>query len=115
VSTDVPLVYQASDAFLLPSAYESFSLVTFEAAASGLPVLTTPVSGVRELIDDGRNGLLIERDAEGIAARLRELAADPELRARLGAAARASALDYSTERMVRAHHDLYMRLAGQLG
>jgi UDP-glucose:(heptosyl)LPS alpha-1,3-glucosyltransferase len=113
VSSDVAVVYAAADAFLLPSRYETFSLVTFEAAASGLAVLAAPVSGVRELIEDGRNGLIIGRDPEQIAARLRELASDPGLRERLGQAARASALAFSTERMVQAHHDLYARLAAE--
>jgi UDP-glucose:(heptosyl)LPS alpha-1,3-glucosyltransferase len=112
VTSDVALVYQLADAFLLPSSYETFSLVTFEAAASGLPVLATPVSGVRELIDDGHNGFLITRDPQAIAERLRLLACDPELRARLGRGARESALRFSDERMVREHHDLYERLAG---
>ncbi len=64
---DVQLVYELADAFVLPSSYETFSLVTFEAAASGLPVLATPVSGVRELIEDGRNGFLITREPSVIA------------------------------------------------
>jgi glycosyltransferase involved in cell wall biosynthesis len=116
VSTDVPLVYQAADAFVLPSSYETFSLVTFEAAASGLPILAAPVSGVRELLRDGENGYLIGRDPGPIAARLRELAADPELRARLSRAARESALEFSSERMVARHHELYQRLgAGPAG
>ena len=58
------LVYALADAFVLPSSYETFSLVTFEAAASGLPLLATPVNGVRELIDDGRNGFLIDREPQ---------------------------------------------------
>jgi D-inositol-3-phosphate glycosyltransferase len=96
---------------VLPSDYETFSLVTFEAAASGLPVLATPVSGVRELIEDGRNGFVISRDAAEIGGRLNELAADPALRARLGAAARESASLYSWARMVERHEQLYARLA----
>jgi glycosyltransferase involved in cell wall biosynthesis len=112
VTSDVQLVYQLADAFVLPSAYETFSLVTFEAAASGLPILVTPVSGVRELIEDGRNGYLIDRDPQLIAARLRELASDRELRERLGAAAREAALGYSWQRMVVRHHELYAGLAG---
>ena len=111
VIADVQLVYQAADAFVLPSSYETFSLVTFEAAASGLPVLATPVSGVRELIEDGRNGYLITRDPQLIAERLARLAADPELRSSLGRAARESALAFPAERMVREHHELYARLA----
>jgi glycosyltransferase involved in cell wall biosynthesis len=111
VVADIPPVYGMADAFVLPSSYETFSLVTFEAAASGLPILATPVNGVRELIRDGENGFLIAREAPQIAARLRELAADRELRERLGAAARRSALEFSWTRMVAAHRELYARLA----
>jgi glycosyltransferase involved in cell wall biosynthesis len=110
VRSDVAVIYELADAFVLPSSYETFSIVTFEAAASGLPVLATPVSGVRELIADGENGYLITQDAELIAERLNRLA-DPGLRERLGAAARESALRFGTERMVQRYHDLYMRLA----
>ena len=56
---EIQVVYAMADAFVLPSNYETFSLVTFEAAASALPVLATPVSGVRELIRDGENGFTI--------------------------------------------------------
>ncbi len=112
VSRDVGLVYALADAFVLPSSYETFSLVSFEAAASALPVLATPVNGVRELIVDGRNGFLISDEPSEIAARLRLLAADPALRSRLGGAARESALAFGRERMVAEHHELYMRLAG---
>jgi glycosyltransferase involved in cell wall biosynthesis len=112
VSGDVGLVYALSDAFVLPSSYETFSLVSFEAAASGLPVLATPVNGVRELIVDGRNGFLISTEPRAIAARLERLAADPGLRRRLGDAAHESALGFGRERMVAEHRELYMRLAG---
>lgn len=113
VTPRVEEVYALADAFVLPTSYETFSLVTFEAAASGLPILATPVNGVRELLRDGENGYLIDRDPQSIAARLRSLAADAELRARLGAAARESALRFSWEAMVNAHHDLYAQLAAQ--
>jgi glycosyltransferase involved in cell wall biosynthesis len=113
VVRDIPVVYELADAFVLASGYETFSLVTFEAAASGLPILATPVSGVRELIEDGRNGLLIEPRPDAIAERLRQLAADPALRKSLGAAARRSALAFSWEEMVAKHDALYERLAGR--
>jgi UDP-glucose:(heptosyl)LPS alpha-1,3-glucosyltransferase len=112
VTRDVQLVYEMADAFVLPTSYESFSLVSFEAAASGLPVLATPVHGVRELIADGRNGFLITQEPGLIAARLGELAADPALRTRLGEAARHAALAFDTSRMLAEHHELYARLAG---
>jgi glycosyltransferase involved in cell wall biosynthesis len=110
VVSDIQPVYESADAFVLPSRYETFSLVTFEAAASGLPVLVTPVSGVGELIEDTRNGYLISADADTIARRLRELAANPDLRARLGEAIRESALRFGWERMVAKHDQLFARL-----
>jgi UDP-glucose:(heptosyl)LPS alpha-1,3-glucosyltransferase len=110
VVPDIEVVYGLADAFALPSGYETFSLVTFEAAASGLAILATPVSGVRELIEDGRSGYLIPADPEAIAQCLRELGADPQLRARLGAAARAAAGAFGWEEMVREHHHLYAGL-----
>ncbi len=111
VVRDMPVVYELADAFVLASGYETFSLVTFEAAASGLPILATPVNGVRELIEDGRNGLLIAPEPDAIAERLRQLAADPALGSRLGAAARRSALQFSWEEMVAKHQMLYERLS----
>lgn len=113
LTPDVQLAYALADAFVLPSSYETFSLVTFEAAASGLPLLCSDVSGVRELIKDGQNGFLIRPDANDIAERLQALGASPELRARLGREARAAALPYSWRAMVGAHRRLYARLAAQ--
>lgn len=115
IRSSVEVVYALADAFVLPTDYESFSLVTFEAAAGGLPILVRPVNGVRELIRDGENGLFIERDPRSIGGRLRELAQDPALRARLGAAARRSALEFDSRRMVAGYRDLYARLASDSG
>jgi glycosyltransferase involved in cell wall biosynthesis len=111
VTGDVQLVYEMADAFAMASSYETFSLVTFEAAASGLAIIATPVNGVRELIEDGRNGFLISADADVIAERLGRLAADPALRACFGQAARQAALAFGRERMVAEHEALYARLA----
>jgi UDP-glucose:(heptosyl)LPS alpha-1,3-glucosyltransferase len=111
VTPDVQLVYALADAFVLPSSYETFSLVSFEAAASGLPILATPVSGVRELVEDGRNGFQISRDPRDIARRLDRLAADPALRLAMGRAARESARRFSWRQMVVSHSELYGRLA----
>jgi glycosyltransferase involved in cell wall biosynthesis len=107
VTEDVQLAYALADAFVLASSYETFSLVTFEAAASGLPLLCTPVSGVRELLADGVNGFFISPDPRDIAARLHQLGADPKLRSRLGAAAREAVLRYSWQVMTERHRELY--------
>jgi len=110
VRADIATVYAAADVFVMPTAYETFSLATFEAAASGLPLLATNVNGISELIEDGRNGYLITQDANEIASRLRELAADPRLRGRLGDGARRSALAFGWAETVRRHDALYRRL-----
>jgi glycosyltransferase involved in cell wall biosynthesis len=112
VSSDVAPIYELADALVLPSSYETFSLVSFEAAASGLAIVATPVNGVQELIEDGENGFLIAAEPAVIAERLRRLAADPSLRSRLGAAAREAALGFGRERMVAEHDALYTRLVG---
>ena len=106
---DVAPVYRAADAFLLPTAYETFSLVTYEAAASGLPLLVPRVSGVEDLLEDGRNGWFVPRDAAAIAARLHTLE-DENLRIEFGRAAREASLRFSWSAMV----DAYVALYGEL-
>jgi glycosyltransferase involved in cell wall biosynthesis len=104
---DLVRYYQAADAFLLPTGYETFSLVTYEAAACGLPLLVTRVSGVEDILEDGTNGYVIAREPSSIAACLKRLAASPALRARMGAAARAAVEDIDWAAMVasyRAHY-----------
>ncbi|MDQ6810929.1 MAG: glycosyltransferase family 4 protein [Actinomycetota bacterium] len=113
VVRDIQRVYGLADAFVLPSGYETFSLVTFEAAASGLAILATPVSGVRELIEDGHTGLLISQEPSAIAEGLQRLAEDPALRRQLGDAAREAALKFSWQEMVAKHHELFLRLDGE--
>jgi UDP-glucose:(heptosyl)LPS alpha-1,3-glucosyltransferase len=107
VSRDVAPLYQLADALVFPTSYEAFPLVALEAAASGLPLLATPVNGIRELVRDGENGFLIRAEPDDIAARLRLLGEDRALRERLGAAARAAALEYSWAKMVERHDKLY--------
>lgn len=103
--------FAAADAFVLPTLYEAFALVTLEAAAAGLPLLVTRVNGTEELVSDGVNGWLVERDAASIAQRLGELREDPQLRAAMARAARASAERYGWESVVESSVALYERLA----
>ena len=113
ISRDVALLYELADALVFPSSYEAFPLVALEAAASGLPILATPVNGVRELVHDGEDGFLISKEPDVIAARLRQLAEDPGASERMGRTARLTALDFSWRQTVARHHELYLRLAGR--
>lgn len=111
VSRDVAPLYQLADVLVFPTSYEAFPLVALEAAASGLPILATPVNGIRELVSDGDNGFLIDAEPDDIAGRLRMLGEDRALRERLGSSARAAALGYSWSSMVQRHEQLYESLA----
>lgn len=82
--------YQSLHVYVCASRSEGTPNPCLEAAACGLPVLTTPVGNMPELIRDGENGLFVSRDADDIAAKLRRLRNDPGLRERMGRAARAS-------------------------
>lgn len=112
-SDEVAALYRRADCFLLPTAYETFSLVTYEAAASGLPLLVTRVNGVEDLLRDGASGWFIERDPADIAARLRTLCADPALRASMGAAARRDSERHSWSEVVRRYDELYAQLSAK--
>jgi glycosyltransferase involved in cell wall biosynthesis len=87
--------------------------VTLEAAASGLPLLVTRVSGVEQLLHDDANGWFIAQDADDIAGRLRTLEADPQRARTMAAAARRAAGDYSWERMTEGYLALYDELAAR--
>ena len=115
ISPDPSRELAACDAFMLPSAYETFSLVTYEAAATGLPLLVTRVSGPDELVVEDRNGWFLGADPKATARRLQRLGDEPELRMRMGAAARKAVLPYNWEAAVRAHLQLYDSLAEPAG
>jgi len=76
--------YPSADIFVLPSSYETFSLAAFEAAACGLPIVATRVSGVDELVGADEAGILVGRTAQAVGAALRRLSLEPAMRERMG-------------------------------
>lgn len=72
---DPRLHLRASDVLVLPSAYEANALVVLEALSCGLPVISTRVGFAPDIIVDGVNGCLVERDPDVVAQRLRSLQA----------------------------------------
>ena len=90
---DVPDLLAASDLFVLPTAYrEGIPRVLLEAAASGLPLVTTDSPGCNEACVHGHNGMLVRiGDADALAAAIAALATDASLRQRFAAASRARA------------------------
>ncbi len=100
---DVEAVLAAADIFTLPSYHEALPMSVIEAMFCGLPVVASDINGPREQVVEGVTGLLVPaRQAAPLAAALARLAADPGLRARLGAAGRARALERYDEAKVTA-------------
>ena len=105
----VPFLW-AADLLVLPSAYEANALVVLEALACGLPVVSTRVGFAPDILVDGENGFIVERDATSVGTRLAELASQPleEWRGR----ARRTAEQYAWPRVARRYLDLVESLGG---
>ena len=96
---DVPQILAASDIFLFTSVSEGEGMpgVLIEAGLAGLPTVTTDVPGARTVILDGETGFIVgEGDFDGFVTCAQRLAQDPELRLRMGRAARARCMDHLT-------------------
>ncbi|MCA3178842.1 MAG: glycosyltransferase [Burkholderiales bacterium] len=105
---DVPALLASFDAFVLASGTEGYSLALVEAAAAALPAVATDVGGNREIVSDGRTGLIVPpADPAALAAAMIALAGDPERREALGTAARRWALTHGS---LGAMADAYGRL-----
>jgi UDP-glucose:(heptosyl)LPS alpha-1,3-glucosyltransferase len=109
-STDTPAFFAAADAFVLPTSYETFSLVTYEAAAAGLPLLVSRVSGPDQLILETINGAFLDASPRHTADWLERLR-NPAVRKTMGTAARQSAEAYTWDVAVDRHIALYDELA----
>lgn len=100
--SDMPALIAACHIVALPTYYgEGLPQSLLEAAASGRPIVTTDTPGCNDVVHHEENGLLIRaRDSDGLAAALRRLIEDPELRRRLGRRGRERAVtEFSTERI----------------
>lgn len=106
---DVPRLLAAADFGVLSSWEEGFSNVILEAMSAGLPMIVTRVGGNPEAVINQETGLVVPpRDAAALGEAVLSLAQDPDLRRRLGAAARLRVRqEFSIERCVEAHKDLY--------
>jgi colanic acid/amylovoran biosynthesis glycosyltransferase len=118
-AADVVRFLHSADVFLAPSVtasdgdIEGMPVSIMEGMASGLPVVATHHSGIPEVVANGRSGFLVdEHDVDGLARRLSDLAADPNLRVRMGlAGAGIAANEFDIARLTDRLVEMYRELA----
>lgn len=101
-TADMPEALRCADIFCLPTYYrEGVPKVLIEAAATGLPIVTSDLPGCRDVVRHGHNGLLVPpRDAVALEAALMRVLTDAEFRRQAGAASRQIAVEkYAVEFM----------------
>ena len=110
---DAARLISGFDIFCLSSHHEGLPVAIMEALVLGIPIVATDVGGLRELVDQGRQGLLVpSRRPDRLAAAITELIRDPERRKRFAdsAAARGAQLDASAASVAIEGH--YLRVLG---
>jgi glycosyltransferase involved in cell wall biosynthesis len=81
----LPDLYAASDIFVLPALYENFPFAILEAQSTGIPVISTKVGGIPELVTDNKNGLLVDpANFEQLTEEIMTLLQNPEFAEELG-------------------------------
>lgn len=100
--TDMPSVYTDASILALSSRYEGLPMVLLEAQAAGLPIVSFECKcGPRDVLTDGEDGFLVkEGDVETLAAKIRELIIDEDLRRRMGAEAYKNSKRFSEEKVM---------------
>ena len=109
---DTPKFLNQIDIFALtPTRRESFGIAAAEASACGKPVVTTNISGLTEVVEDSRTGLVVEsKNVKQIATALLKLAGDKNLRQEMGASGRRRVEKYFTvEKMVAEFEKIFLR------
>src|SRR5262249_21880062 len=108
---DVRELIGAADVVLFSSRWEGLPLVALETLAAGTPLVATDVRGLRELLTDGEDALVVPPDdPRAMAAALRR-ALEPELAEQLRAGALRTAQRYGEDAMVESYFRLYEELA----
>lgn len=109
--TDIELVLSAADLVLLTSDNEGTPLCLIQAGMAGLPVISTNVGSVSEVVIDGTTGILTSFDIQEIADAVEKLRNDERLRSRMSAAGAEFTLNnFGVDRLVKDHRDVYLHL-----
>ena len=108
---DVAAAFSAMDVVVFPSLWEGTPLTAFEALAMGKPIVSTDADGLLDVLQDGRDALVVpKRDSAALAAAILRLIDDRALAARLAEGARATGQRYDIAAFVRKMEQLYVLL-----
>ncbi len=107
----IPEYLAQADCFVLPSLKEGFGIVILEARAADLPVIGTRVGGIKELIEDGKTGILVEPgNSEAIAKAIQKIYSNPELRTKLINLAMARLKRYDWQNIAERVYSIYQKI-----
>ncbi len=110
-NSDVGSAYSCGSIFVSASDTETFGLTFVEAMYQGLPVIGVDKLGAKEIIENGKSGILVKPDdPKAMAAAIEKLVSDDKLRKRMGAEARKRAKKYSIEKSVTKTLAIYSKL-----
>ncbi len=106
---DIPQILSSSDLFVLPSLNEAFGLVLLEAMMAKLPIVATNNGGIPEIIDDGKNGILVPpKDSKALARAIEKLLNDEKLRETMSEKNHKDVKNlYDVKRMVKSTEEIY--------
>lgn len=103
VRSDIPQLLLSADCFVLPSRYEGLPLVLTEALAAGITIIVSDFEAAKEIIINGKNGLVVPRENESaLTAAMQRIISDKMLRLSLASEARVSAKRFSVSSHVHA-------------
>ena len=107
---DVPDLYHCCDLFAFMPFREGLSVALMEAMSSRMPIICTKIRGNTDLIEDGVSGIFSENNPQALAAAIRRLHADPNLRASLGQAAAQQVLKFDEKAVHAQMREIYQSL-----
>ncbi|HKR41464.1 MAG TPA: glycosyltransferase [Paraburkholderia sp.] len=108
------LLYHSCDVFALPTKHENFGIVYLEALATGLPVVTTPHTGLSQDLHESGAALVVQRSPECFADAIESLILDPAKRLRMGTCGRDWVLrQFDREAIAKQFERFYLDIAGR--